>query len=781
MTGSKASASIFLLVILCGLTFAVEGRAQHATSPVTDKSLFFTENAGQWDDQIKFRAGTAEATAWFADDGPYYQFSREIATEGNSKPRNRLLQESPAYECLMIKTSFVGVGTSLGIFGEEEVDYKCNYFLGNDPSRWQTNVPSYSSIIYRNIYSGVDLRYYGNGSYMEYDFMVAAGSDPSQIEIRYDGIEGLSVNAAGELEVSTLWGTIVESCPYIYQIDGEDQIVLSGTYEIISDNSFGFAVDVEQYNSNLPLIIDPVLIYSSYLGGWAGDFGWGIEIDSTGDMYLSGQTTSSSFPVVFPYQDAFAGATDVFVTKMGLDGTLEFSTFFGGIGQEEYPRLATDNEYNVYVSGRTYSEDFPVYAAYSSSLNGNSDVFAFKMNSTGDVLLFSTFLGGNSDDFAGGLAVDNNGNLYVATTTVSKDFPVVNAYQAYPGENPASENPTVTKFSVGGDYLEYSTYIAGTDEDVVMGMAVDANGCAMIHGFAYSDDFPLYNAYDSQLEGCDAFLSKLTSDGSGLVFSTFLGGSENEWIESVDIDEAGNIYAAGGTRSLDFPLVNPYQTEMLGGTTVGIDNFVSKFNSVGSELIYSTYLGGTGDDFTETIHVDNVGIAFITGYTYSADFPLENPIYATLSGTNDANLTALSPGGNELSFSTYLGGTDAESGYDIAIDDLRNVYVTGYTRSPDFPLVNEYQNTLKSAYDAFVSVFEIGCCVGNTGNADYDPGDATNILDCVYYIDWLYKQGPAPPCETEADMDGDGQPGTGDLILLIDYLWFGGQPPVTCP
>ncbi|UCG62910.1 MAG: SBBP repeat-containing protein [Candidatus Zixiibacteriota bacterium] len=779
MLQRKLIASSLLFTTLLLMVLFSAGQLGAASDPGQNQSPFFTENVGQWDSHIRFKTGSMDATAWFADDGTYYQFSREIIENKHPDAMKTPVRESIDFECLMIKASFIGTSAALKIVGEEMLDYKCNYFLGNDQTRWQTNVPNYSSILYRNIYNGINLRYYGNGSELEYDFIVAPGVDPSQIQIRYDGIESLAVNGDGELEVTTLWGTIIESCPYIYQVDGDEQIELSGSYELISDNSFGFAVDAI-YDARLPVVIDPILTYSTYFGGTRADYAVTLEIDDARNVYIAGVTSSSDFPLLFPYQATYGGSIDAFVTKMELDGTLLFSTYFGGVGAEEWPTMALDDEFNIYISGRTFSSDFPAYLGYSNEMNGNSDLFAFKLNSTGDQLIYSSFLGGSADEYAGYVDVDPNRRFYVFAITESDDYPLVNHFQTYPSQNPVSYDLCLTRFNTAGNDLEYSTYLGGTEDESALGIAVDAAGCAHVCGYTYSPEFPVENPYDAVQEGCDGFITKFSPEGNSLIFGTFFGGTENDWIEAIDVDGEGGVYVTGSTRSDDFPLVNPFQSEFRGGVDLITDLFASKFNSTGTTLIYSTYLGGTGDDFVEKILIDDLGVAIISGYTYSADFPLVNPLFSDLNGIYDASLSALGPTGNELTFGTYLGGSETEIGWDLAVDEVRNVYLVGFTKSPDFPLVDPIQTTLKGTFDGFVAIIELGCCVGMSGNADHDPDDLVSILDADYLISWMHRGGPEPLCFGEADLDGSGALNILDVDYLVNYLFRDGPPPVIC-
>lgn len=776
MNGKCATASTLLqLVVLIVITAAVTASAYE--NPLNHQPIAFTENLGQWDNQVRFRAATDGITLWFTPGKAYYQFVKAFPAEGS--PDLTISNGIDSAECMMISATFVGADENAEIVGDQQVDYKCNYFLGDKKFRWKTDVPNYEAIVYRGIYPAIDLRYYGNDTEMEYDFIISPGGDISDIQIQYDGVVNVAVNTDGQLEVTTIWGTIIEQAPYVYQPVGGGQTELTGSYRLISDNIFGFEIDGD-YDPDYPVVIDPVLTYSSYLGGYLGDYGWGVQPAGDGALILVGATFSTDFPLEFPLQGTYAGEMDLYITKLDVDAGLIFSTFFGGTNREESPHTVVDDLGYIYIQGRTFSVDYPTHNAFDNDLTGNSDQFLLKLDPTGSAIVFSTYLGGIEDDMSGGICVDQYHCPYLAGITYSDDFPTVNPFQVSPSQG--TEDMTVTKFSADGSSLLYSTYLGGSQNEQIKTIKVDADGYAYVGGYTYSRGFPIVNAYDSTFGGYqDAFLTKFVPEGNDVVFSTFLGGDlYNEWISDLDLDAAGNIYVVGATMSADFPLVNPFQSEFKGGTSVECDGFLAKFDPSGSALLYSTYLGGVEDDYCEAVDVDLHGYAHVAGYTYSYDFPLANPLFDVLTGVPSAIVATLSPAGNELPFSTYLGGSQGDLARSIFVDEVRNVHVSGYTLSPDFPLVDPFQSVRLGTRDAFVSVIEMGCCFGATGNIDYDPVDGVNGLDVVYLVNWLYKGSSAPACLGEADVDGDGYVSSGDAIYMVNYLWKLGPPPALC-
>ncbi|MFC1476227.1 SBBP repeat-containing protein, partial [Candidatus Zixiibacteriota bacterium] len=369
--------------------------------------LAFTKNAGQWDEQALFKANAGGATMWFTREGTCYQFTRRIPRPGGdpSAPQlavgkfghGRFNDEPDSIETIAIKATFVGANPDPEIIGESLMEYKCNYFIGNDPTNWHTDVPNYKAVFLKEVYSGIDLRYYGNGRRLEYDFVVSPGADPSRIEIQYEGALSLSVNPNGELVVATEWGEVIEQRPVVYQMQDGVRKSIAGEYLLARDNTFGFSLG-KNYDPALPLVIDPVLTYSTYLGGSDGEIGYGIAVDGSGNAYITGITSSTDFPTENPYQADFGGGWDAFVTKLNISGNdLVYSTYLGGSVLEFVSDISVDDSGNAYITGYTSSTDFPTENPYQADHGGGwDDAFVTKLNSSGNTLVYSTFLGGGS-------------------------------------------------------------------------------------------------------------------------------------------------------------------------------------------------------------------------------------------------------------------------------------------------------------------------------------------------------------------------------------------------
>jgi len=729
--------------------------------------LAFTRNMGQWPDSILYRSSGSGATMWFTATGAYYQLfeptPKDTAMQSVAKPavgRDRTKSEADGTKTTLIKASFVGANTTPVVVGEDETSYKCNFFIGSDPRRWRSGVPNHNSIVYRNLYAGIDLKYYGNGHQMEYDFLVAPGADYSQIQIRYDGAKSMSINISGELVIETDCGMVIERRPVVYQTNGSAKRELNGQYVLIDGNRFSFKLADGFYNRDLALVIDPALVYSTFLGGDSStEAGQGIAIDSAGNAYVTGETSSVDFPTENPYDNTRGGFVDAFVTKLTAGGNaLAYSTYLGGSNEDWGCGIAVDAFGNAYVTGRTGSADFPTLNAYDGNLGGSSDAFVTKLAPEGNALIYSTYLGGSSSDWANALVANSAGNAYIAGETFSVDFPTLNAYDGTLG---GSRDAFVTKLAPDGNALTYSTYLGGSIYDGARALAVDTAGNAYITGFTWSADFPILNAYDSSLSGNNAFVTKLAPGGNALVYSTYLGGSAEDLSYGIAVDAAGNAYVTGSTESADFPVLNAYDSTL--GSAYYTDAFVTKLAPGGNALVYSTFLGGSKDDYAAGIAVDAAGSAYVAGQTASTDFPTLKAYDNTLNFMYDAFVTRLAPAGNALVYSTYLGGNYNEWATGIKVDAAGDAYVTGSTGSSDFPHVNAYDGSLGDSRDAFVTKLPPVCLP----NVDSD-GDA--MQDC-WEIEGYDDNGDGVP---EVNLPAMGaNPQHKDIFVEVDWMEAG--------
>ncbi len=744
--------------------------------------LAFTENQGQWDARVLFRASSGGVTMWFTHEGTYFQFTRRGSKTdaygsyplglGGEHPADQFARGLDRIETMLVKVTFAGANARLRVVAEDLLEYKCNFFFGNDPAKWQTDVANYQVVVYEDVYPGIDLKYYGNGKQMEYDFVVSPGADFTQIRIQYEGVKSLSVDTAGRLVVETEWGTVTELKPFVYQPGGDARSLIQGEYTILSEKTIGFKLG-EGYNPNLVLVIDPILSHSTYLGGSDRDTGEGIAVDGDGNTFVTGTTWSSDFPTENSYQTD-QGNVDVFVTKLNSSGDgLVYSTYLGGSDFEHSGGIAVDGEGNAYVSGGITSLDFPTKDPFQLEHGGGDyDAFVVKLSSSGDSLMYSTYLGGTGYDVGRGIAVDGSGGAYVIGSTASSDFPTENPYK---GTLSGSSDVFVTKLEAAGNVLHYSTYLGGLGSEEGRGIAVDGLGCVYLTGKTSSSDFPTANAFDGSLGGSqDAFVAKLSAVGNTLEYSTFLGGAGDETGYGMAVDGTGKAHVVGFTASSDFPVENAYNGSYNGSD----DAFITSFSADGSVLVYSTFLGGTEADVAYSIAVDSLSCAYVTGKTNSPGFPTQNAYDPTFNGgTWDAFVTVLSADASSLVYSTFLGGTATDVAYGVAVDNSRCAYITGKANSYDFPTRNGYDSTFNGGYDAFE--VKISPCCANTG--DVDHSGAVNVVDLTYLIDYLFLDGPPPPCPEEGDVNTSGVINVADLTYLVDYLFFDGPAPPGCP
>lgn len=616
-----------------------------------------------------------------------------------------------------------GANPRAKVTGAEALPGKSNYLIGNDPRKWRASVPTFAKVQYRNVYPGVDLVYYGNQGQLEYDFVVAPGADPRAITLDVEGVREspqrahrdaplrpdarLRIDARGDLVIGARGGEVRFQKPVVYQpVAAMTRKSVEGRYVLKGKHGVGF--EIAAYDPTRPLVIDPVLSYSTYLGGTSGaDYGQAIALDPAGNAYVTGYTCSTDFPTLDPVQslNASGGCEDAFVAKLDAAGdALVYSTFLGGTGNDAGLGIAVDPAGGAYVAGYTCSTDFPVVNAIQATSNGDCDAFVSKLNSAGNELVYSTYLGGSDTDVAQAISADPAGNAYVTGYTLSADFPTTaGAFQttfgggscgAAPQEAKPCADAFVAKLNPTGSALAYSTYLGGGSYDAGQGIAVDGAGNAYVTGFTTSSNFPAANALQPGCDNCgfpgeagaqglssDAFVTKLNPAGSALVYSTYLGGSGADTGTGIAVDPPGNAYVTGYTASKDFPTLNPLQANAAGG----YDAFVTKLKADGSALVYSTYLGGSGNDLGFAIAVDSAGSATIAGETFSEDFPVGDAFQPRHDGGFDAFVSRLNAAGDAAVYSSYLGGGSGDQALGVALDSSGSAYVVGITNSADFP------------------------------------------------------------------------------------------------
>jgi hypothetical protein len=620
-----------------------------------------------------------------------------------------------ARQGMALSLRFIESNPSANIKARKEQPGIINFFIGNDPAKWQTNLHSYAEIVYSELWPGIDMVFRNTGGVLKYEFIIQPGASLNNIRLTYDGADNLSLDADGNLLIHTPMGVLTEQRPMSYQPDGEQQLPFATefTLEPQPDGAlaFGFTVGVD-YDPRYPLVIDPGLVYSTYLGGSNLDQGIGIAVDTSSNAYVTGSTSSPDFPTTpGAFQTSLKGGA--YITKLNPAGSLVYSTYLGGF--DDGRGIAVDTSGNAYVTGRTFSLDFPTTpGAFQTSRKGFSDAFVTKLNPAGSALVYSTYLGGSSDDEGNGIAVDTAGNAYVTGLTHSTDFPTTPG--AFQTSLKGALDAFVTKLNPAGSAPVYSTYLGGSSTDTGNGIAVDTASNAYVTGRTFSADFPTTpNSFQTSFKGlADVFVTKLNPAGSGLVYSTFLGGAIfGEGLESgndIAVDTSGNAYVTGVTQSRDFPTTpGAFQTSFSMGFS---SPFVTKFNTTGSALVYSTFISGNFSSEGNGIAVDTSGNAYVTGFTFSTDFPTTPDAFQTsLKGVIDAFVSKLNPDGSALLYSTYLGGSRSDldsSSFDrgngIAVDTSGNAYVTGRTDSLDFPTtLGAVQTILKGEGDAFVT------------------------------------------------------------------------------
>ncbi len=650
--------------------------------------LSFEANTGQTDAQVDFLSRGQGYTLFLTSTGAVLSLQKRTE-EGNTAS--------------VLRMEVVGGNPEAQAAGLNALPGTVSYFRGNDPSQWRSEIATYGKVLYDEVYPGIDLVYYGtNQRQLEYDFVVAPGADPRAIALRFDGADRIEVDAAGDLVLHTAGGQVRQHKPVVYQEAGGTRQEIAGQFVLSNGNQVSFAIAA--YDMSRPLVIDPTLSYSTYLGGGLTDEGRGIAVDGNGNAYVTGSSASFDFPIT---TSAFTGsgtASDAIVTKFNATGTaIVYSAYIGGGNTDVGNAIAVNSSGQAFVTGRTASPDFPLQNALLS-YGGAGDAFVLRLSVSGNTLIFSTYLGGGDDDEGNAIAVGASGRAFVAGETSSTNFPTLNAFDQSKG---GTRDAFVTVIDTNGPALLYSTYLGGGDFDEALGIARDSSENLYVTGRTVSTNFPttapgLFRfAFQQNQPDQDAFVAKLDwhqSGGGSLIYSTYLGGSGIEQASAIAVDSSGRAYVTGRTTSSNFPRKNAFDST-LGGTE---DAFVTKLNEFGSNLEWSTFLGGSSvNENGLGIALDSAGNAYVVGFTSSTDFPLANPLQAAHGGLEDAFVTQLTPAG-ALGFSTYLGGSSFDQANGIAVDANSKVYVVGTTFSTNFPTANAFSGP-RGQDDIFVA------------------------------------------------------------------------------
>ena len=668
--------------------------------------LYFVANQGQVDESVDFYVQGSDKTLYFTPEGVTFALTGPTTGEG----KNRWI----------VKLDFVDAN-AVRPSGQAQTDAVISYFKGPQ-EEWHTGLPTYSQIAYRDLWQGIDLMYSGTVNRLKYEFVVQPGADPARIRLAYRGAT-VRLNDTGQLEVSTPAGGFQDDAPMAYQeVDGQrtpvavafalEDATMSGAD---APRSYGFRLGA--YNPALPLVIDPaVLVYCGYIGGSGTDYGNGIAVDSAGNAYITGQTNSISttFPVTIGPDLTYNDGDDAFVAKVRADGTgLVYAGYIGGFGGDGGNGIAVDTEGNAYVTGWTNGSGFPVTVGPVITYSGNSEAFVAKVITDGTRLVYAGYIGGTDRDIGQGIAVDAAGNAYVTGYTFSTEptFPVLVGPDLTNNNGGALQRDAfVTKVKADGTGFVYSGFIGGSGYDDGLGIAVDSAGSAYVAGFtdSISTTFPVTVGPSINYNGgmYDAFVAKVKVDGTGLAYAGYIGGNGWDLGYGIAVDSASSAYVTGWTGA-PFPVTVGPDLTFNGGLR---DAFVAKVNADGTGLVYAGYLGGNSDDDYGTgIAVDSAGNAYVTGYTKSteATFPeIRGPDLTYNGGYYDAFVAKVRADGTRLMYCGYIGGDGWDQGNSIAVDSAGNAYVTGYTASisTTFPVTVGPDLTYNlGTYDAFVA------------------------------------------------------------------------------
>jgi hypothetical protein len=644
--------------------------------------LAFVPNRGQTDRHVRYYVQGPEYAFYFTSDKAVISF--------NKGKRDLALHLTP-----------LGANPNAKLEASDRDAGKVNYLIGSER---HTNLPTYHELVYRQLWPGIDMVFRGQGGTLKYEFHIAPGADPADIRLAYRGADDVALGSAGNLLVQTPLGTMRDSRPRSYQRRDGKRVAVGSRYLLDGGSgAYGFALG-PSYDRRRPLVIDPGLVYSSYLGGGSlENTSHAIAVDAAGNAYVAGTTRSTDFPTTAGVLDTtLDGTHDIAVTKLNPSGSGQvYSTYLGGPSADTGAEVEVDTAGNAYVMGGSAGPSYPTTAgAFDTSHNGLNDVVVSKLNPTGSALVYSTYLGGAANEQDADLAIDAAGNAYVAGITQSTMF---TPYPTTAGAfdityNGGTYDAFVTKLNAAGSALAYSTYLGGSGNEGFAGATIDAPtsdvdvdsaGNAYVTGETASSNFPVtagawdtsYNGPVAANSGGDAYVTKLNATGSALDYSTFLGAAARDRGTAIAVDSAGSAYVAGNTESSGFPFTaGAYDTTY----NAVVDGFVTKLSANGSALAYSTFLGGAGNDQPHAVDTDSSGNAYVTGTTASSNFPATTNSVDTSYNGSDAFVTKINAAGSGAPYSTFLGGAGLDIGTGIAFG-LGSAYVVGYTASTDFP------------------------------------------------------------------------------------------------
>jgi hypothetical protein len=718
--------------------------------------LPFIENLGQIkNESVRFYANTFAGTVHITDKGDIvYNF---LKTDGGSQNKD-VRQEHPGsldrsiVKGYAIKETIEGIENS-DIDGIDATATRVNYFKGNKED-WTSNITTWNKVSFGKVYSNIDMELRAYGNNVEKLFTVHPKGKVSDIKMRVEGTEGIFVNRNGELEIETELGNIIMTKPEAYQEIGGKMVQIAVNYVTSDkklpghDSKFTYGFKVGEYDRTKNLVIDPLLA-SSFAGGSYDDMGGSVAIDSSGNVFVAGYTNSSNYPTITgAYDVSYNGDKDIFILKLNNTlGTLMASTYIGGSNNDRAFSMAIDTSGNVFISGYTYSSNYPATpGAYDTSRNDTvfCDVFISKLDNTLSTLLASTFIGGRFYDSASSIIIEPSGNVLITGYTMSVNYPTTSGAYDNAHNDSGQNDVFISKLNSTLSTLLASTFVGGNAGDSAEALVVDPSGNIFITGTTWSSDFPTTpGAYDPyySAEG-DAFVSKFNSTLSSLLASTFIGGVSTNYGYDIAIDQSGNILVTGETYAFptpDFPVTTgAYDTSPNGKGDV----FISKLNSTLNTLLASTLIGGVLNDNVRSMSIDQSGDVVIAGYSESGNYPTTPEAYdPSHNGGYDFYVSKLNSALNILQYSTYIGGTDADYAYSMAIDTAGDVFIVGSSNSAGYPTTPEaYDTTYTGGTDIIISKLSFVSYADNDGdgylsNTDCDDNDPLEHPDQTWYLD----------------------------------------------
>ena len=722
---SKLFLAVSVFIFISAAAFA----GAQSSSPADSKAdvaahyanlpMQFEVNQGQTDPRVRFTAHGSGYSLFLADTEAVLLLGKSAGT-----PHAPLSAKPSPERSGVLRMQLAGARTDADVSGVDELPGKANYFIGNDPAKWQTGVPTYARVRYRRIYDGIDLVYYGKGRRLEYDFVVSPGADAESIRLHFDGARQLRIDNDGNLGIAAADGSVTFQQPIAYQESAGSRQRVEGRFILLANDSVGFALGA--YDHTRPLVIDPVLEYATYLGGSTWDQAWAIAVDGSGNTYVGGGTESVDFPTTSSSYDttsnAPVGTMTGFISKLNPSGTaLVYSTYLGGSKATSVYAIAIDSSGEAFAAGGTAASDFPTTAWSIITFGKPSNAFVVKLPPSGSELYYSDVFGGSGGEYAAAIAVDSGGNAYVTGPTSSPDFPVNGDAFQKTRLSTNSNTVFVSKINASGTAFVYSTYLGGSTDELSTSIALDSSQNAYVAGSTRSADFPVTSAAFQKTKSTGVtqttgFVTKVNPAGTALVYSTYLGGTVLDEPAGIAVNAVGQAFVTGSTSSSDFPVTAHALKTTKGSDTTFSIGFVTRLKADGSAPVYSTFLGGSAANKASAIALDASDRAFVVGRTASDDFPVTPGAMQTTRRSTDAFVSKLNAAGSALLYSTFLGGSQNDYANAIAVNSTGRAFVAGGTESTDFPASYGAIQGLNNAADlvtAFVARLDLSSANGS--------------------------------------------------------------------